>query len=224
MNARSEWHTVRWLVWRDVTLAWRRRADLFGTLCFFVLVVTLVTLGVGPDTALLRVVGPGVVWVALLLSAMLSLGRLFADDFADGTLDQMLLAPCHPALVVAGKVVAQWLVAVLPLLVVSPICALQLGLGAGASLLLLGALLLGAPVVLLAGAIGAALTLGVRGAGALTPVIVLPLCVPTLVFGTGAVLADANVAGHFKLLAALLLLAVTFAPLAAAAALRMAVE
>jgi len=227
MTRRSPASLLRWLVWRDVTLAWRRRSDVFATLLFFVMVVTLFPLGVGPDTELLRAIAPGVVWVAALLAAMLSLARLFTEDHADGTLEQMLLTPQPLALVVGAKVLAQWLVSALPLILVAPIVAVQFGLWLDAPLVLTMSLVLGTPVILLVGAIGAALTLGLRGAGSLTSLLVMPLCVPTLVFGAGAVqgvVVSGAAEANLRLLAALLILAVLFAPWAAATALRISLE
>jgi heme exporter protein B len=227
MTRQSPAALLRCLLWRDVTLAWRRRSDVFGTLIFFVLVVTLFPLGVGPDTALLRTIAPGVVWVAALLAAMLSLARLFTEDHADGTLEQMLLAPQPLWLVVGAKVLAQWLVSAVPLILVAPFVAVQFGLRFEAPMVLTMSLLLGTPVILLVGAIGAGLTLGLRGAGSLTSLLVMPLCIPTLVFGAGAVQAvvvPGAAEASLRLLAALLILAVLFAPWAAAAALRTSLE
>jgi heme exporter protein B len=227
MTRQSPAALLRCLLWRDVTLAWRRRSDVFGTLIFFVLVVTLFPLGVGPDTALLRAIAPGVVWVAALLAAMLSLARLFTEDHADGTLEQMLLTPQPLWLVVGAKVLAQWLVSAVPLILVAPFVAVQFGLRFEAPMVLTMSLLLGTPVILLVGAIGAALTLGLRGAGSLTSLLVMPLCIPTLVFGAGAVqgvVVPGAAQASLRLLAALLILAVLFAPWAAAAALRTSLE
>jgi heme exporter protein B len=227
MKRHSPVALLRWLVWRDVTLAWRRRSDVFAALFFFVMVVTLFPLSVGPETELLRAIASGVVWVAALLAAMLSLARLFTEDYADGTLEQMLLAPQPLPLVIGAKVLAQWLVSAVPLLLMAPIVAVQFGLRFDAPVVLTLSLALGTPVILLVGAIGAALTLGLRGAGSLTSLLVMPLCIPTLVFGAGAV---QSVVGHggadanLRLLAALLILAVLFAPWAAATALRISLE
>src|SRR5439155_13989210 len=184
MTVLSQAGLIRWLVWRDVTLAWRRRSDLAGALVFFVLVVTLCPLSVGPDTRLLRSCAPGIVWVAALLASMLCLGRLFADDFADGSLEQLVLSPQPISVIVLAKVFAQWLVSVVPLLIAAPLIGLQFGLPRGMPMVLTASLALGTPVVLLVGAIGAALTLGLRGASTLTSLLVMPLYVPTLVFGT----------------------------------------
>jgi heme exporter protein B len=217
----------RWLVWRDVTLAWRRRSDVLGTLGFFVIVVSLFPLSIDPDTRLLRSIGPGVVWMAALLASTLSLGRLFAEDFADGTLEQLLLTPQPLYLVVLGKVFAQWLVSAVPLLLTAPLLGVQFGLPLAAPLVLTASLALGTPVVLLIGSIGAALTLGLRGAGTLTSLIVMPLYIPALVFGAAAVqavLGGGSPGANLRLLAAMAVLAVTLAPWAAAAALRISCE
>jgi len=194
---------------------------------FFVVVASLFPLGIGPEPDLLRRIGPGVLWVGALLATMLSLARLFASDYDDGTLEQMALSPEPFVGLVAAKVTAHWLVTGLPLVVVSPVLALQYGLPADTIAVLAASLVLGTPVLSLVGAIGAALTLGVRGGGLLVALLVLPLYVPALVFGAGAV--DANLAGtgaeaHLSLLGACLVIAAFFAPWAIAAALRIALE
>ena len=218
---------LRWLVWRDVTLAWRRRSDVLGTLFFFVMVVSLFPLSVDPETRLLRSIAAGVVWVAALLASTLSLGRLFAEDYTDGTLEQMLLTPQPIYLIVVGKVLAQWFVSSIPLLVTAPLLGVQFGLSLDAPLVLTASLMLGTPIVLLVGSIGAALTLGLRGGGTLTWLLVMPLYIPTLVFGAGSVQAalwGGSPGANMRLLAAMLILALIFAPLAAAAALRISLE
>lgn len=212
---------------RDLRIALRRRSDTLAALVFFVLVVSLFPLGVGPEPALLRAMAPGVVWVAALLACTLPLSRLFADDHADGTLEQLLLSPHPLALLVLGKVAAHWVAGVLPLVLVSPLLALQFGLPASAIGVLLVSLLLGSPVLILVGSVGAALTLGLRGGGLLMSLLVLPLLVPVLIFGAGAVeahLAGIGVAGHLSLLGALLLLSLLAAPTVTGAALRIALE
>ena len=212
---------------RDLRIALRRRADTGSALVFFVIVAALFPLGVGPEFGVLRRMGPGVVWVAALLASMLALGRLFADDHADGTLEQMLLSPMPLALLVLAKTAAHWLASGLLLVLISPLLALQFDLGQEAAGVLFLSLLLGTPLLSLIGAIGAALTVGLRGAGVLLSLLVLPLCAPVLIFGAGAVessLAGLGVAAHFSLLGAMLLLALFLAPLAAAAALRIALE
>jgi heme exporter protein B len=227
MRPSTQMGTLRWLVWRDVTLAWRRRSDALGPLFFFVIVVTLFPLSVGPETQLLQSIAPGVVWVAALLASMFSLGRLFAEDHADGTLEQMLLIPRPVYLLVLGKVLAQWVVCAIPLMLAAPLLGVQFGLPVDAPLVLMASLTLGTPVILLIGSIGAALTLGLRSAGTLTSLLVMPLYIPTLIFGSGAVHAVIWGGGadpHMRLLAATLILAFVFAPPATAAALRISLE
>ena len=219
--------TLRHVIYRDLLLVMRRRSDALNTLIFFVIVVSLFPLGVGPEANLLRTIAPGVLWVAALLASMLALNKLFAADFADGTLEQMLLTPAPLSIVVVGKVLAHWLVTGLPLVLLAPVLALQFDVPREAFGVLIGGLLLGTPVLSLIGAIGAALTLGVRGSGVLTALLVLPLYIPVLILGAGAVDASAaglDIAGHMMLLGALLVLAAGFAPWPIAAALRIAVE
>jgi heme exporter protein B len=219
--------TLRTVIYRDLLLVMRRRSDALNTLIFFVIVVSLFPLGVGPEANLLRTIAPGVLWVAALLASMLALNKLFAADFADGTLEQMLLTPAPLSIVVVGKVLAHWLVTGLPLVLLAPVLAVQFDLPREAFGVLIGGLLLGTPVLSLIGAIGAALTLGVRGSGVLTALLVLPLYIPVLILGAGAVDASAaglDIAGHMMLLGALLVLAAVFAPWPIAAALRIAVE
>lgn len=218
---------MRSIFMRDLRLALRRRADTAAALFFFVIVASLFPLGVGPEPALLRTMAAGVLWVAALLASMLSLGRLFADDHADGTLEQLMLSVCPLPLIVLSKMAAHWLCSGLMLSLVAPLLALQFDLPSEAIGVLLVTLLLGTPLLSLIGGIGAALTVGVRGASVLLSVLVLPLCVPVLIFGAGAV--DAAVSGlavsaHYSLLAAMLVAALFLAPWAAAAALRIALD
>jgi len=227
MNAPGLTDALRATAHRDLLAALRHRADLLTTLIFFAIVASLFPLGVGSDTALLRVMGPGVVWVAALLASMLALARLFASDYADGTLEQLALAPHSLTLLVLAKIAAHWLATGLPLVVIAPLLGLQFDLNADAQLVLLASLLLGTPTLSLIGAVGAALTLGVRGGGALLSLLVLPLYVPVLIFGAGAVEATAaglGAAAHLSLLGALLLVALVFAPWATAVSVRIAVE
>jgi len=170
----SSYSMFRWIVLRDLTLAWRRRADVLSTLFFFVIVVSLFPLGIGPEMQLLRSIAPGVVWVAALLASMLALGRLFANDYQDGTLEQMMLTPQPLYLVVLGKVLAQWLSTGVPLALIAPIVGVQFGLSRDTLGVLVISLLLGTPVLGLIGSIGAALTLGLRGGGVLLSLLVLP--------------------------------------------------
>jgi heme exporter protein B len=212
---------------RDLLIAARRKSDVLTTFFFFVIVVSLFPLGIGPQADTLREIAPGVVWVAALLAAMLSLARMFGADYADGSLEQLALAPQPLSLLVLSKVLAHWLTTGLPLVVIAPLLGLQFDLPAGALATLVQALLIGTPALSLIGAVGAALTLGVRGGGALTALLVLPLYVPVLVFGAGAVAVSAggmSPAGHLSLLGAMSLVALAFAPWATAMALRIALE
>ena len=215
------------LLLRDVRLVLRRRADMLSALVFFLLVGSLFPLGIGPELSLLRTMAPGVAWVAALLAALLPLGRMFADDYQDGTLEQLLLSACPLPLLVVAKIAAHWLCSGFLLALVSPLLALQFDLGWPATGVLILSLLLGTPVLSLVGALGAALTVGVRGAAVLMPLLVLPLCIPVLIFGAAAVEASRSglgVAGHFSVLGAFAVLALVGAPWASAAALRVVVE
>ena len=212
---------------RDLRVALRRRSDTFSTLIFFVMVVSLFPLGVGPEPQLLRTMAPGVLWVAAMLASMLSLPRLFADDHSDGTLEQLLLSTHSLTLLVVGKTLAHWIGSGLPLVILSPVLALQFDLSASATAVLMLSLLLGTPILSLVGSMGAALTVGLRGSSVLLSLLVLPLTIPVLIFGAGAVeahTAGLGVAGHFSLLGALLILALMAAPWVAAAALRISME
>lgn len=215
------------LLRRDLLLAWRRRSELLTTLFFFVIVAGLFPLGIGPEPATLRTIAPGVVWIAALLSCLLSLHRLFAADYQDGALEQMLLAPQPLSLLVMSKVCAHWIAAGFPLVLLSPLLGLQFGLTGSTLWVLVCSLLLGTPVLSALGSIGAALTLGIRGSGLLVALLTLPLFVPVLIFGAGAVVSsDAGLGAeaHLSLLGACLVLATVFAPWATAAALRIALE
>lgn len=221
MNAM--WATLR----RDLLLVMRRKSEVLTALFFFVIVCSLFPLGIGPEPGLLRKVAPGVLWVCALLATMLGLQRMFAADHADGTLEQMAISPTALVWLVIGKIAAHWLVSGLPLVLMAPVLGLQFDLAPDALGVLMLTLLLGTPVLSLIGAIGAALTLGVRGGGVLLSLLVLPLYIPVLIFGSGAVeshIAGLGAGGHLSLLAALLALAVFFAPWAATAALRIALE
>jgi heme exporter protein B len=212
---------------RDLLLAARRKSEVLTALFFFIIVVSLFPLGIGPEASLLKKIAPGILWVAALLATLLGLPRLFASDHADGTLEQLVLSPSPLGLLVAGKILAHWLVCGLPLVLLAPVLGLQFDLDADTLLVLVGALLLGTPVLSLVGSIGAALTLGVRGGGVLLALLILPLYIPVLIFGAGAVEAHSSgmdAGGHLSLLAALLALASFFAPWATTAALRIALE
>ena len=218
---------LRWIVWRDLMLAWRRRSDMLSTVFFFVIVVSLFPLGIGPETQLLRSIAPGVVWVAALLASMLSLGRLFANDYQDGTLEQLLLTPQPLFLVVLGKVLAHWIVAEIPLVLIAPLVGVQFDLSPQTLRVLFVSLLVGTPILSLIGSVGAALTLGLRGGGVLISILILPLYIPALIFGAGAVEAaiiGTSSAPHLYLLGAFAIVSALFAPWAASAALRISLE
>ena len=215
------------VVARDLKLAMRRQADIVSVLFFFIIVASLFPLGIGPEPQLLKKLAPGVLWVGALLATMLSLPRLFADDYRDGTLEQLVLAPQPLGLTVIGKVIAHWLVSGLPLALLAPVLGIQFDLETDALAILIVSLLIGTPALSGIGAIGAALTLGLRGGGVLLSLLVLPLYIPVLIFGAGAV--DATVSGlggegHLSLLAAMTLASLGFAPWASAAALKIALE
>ncbi len=218
---------LRCVMMRDLILAVRRLSDVLTTLFFFVIVVSLFPLGVGPEIEVLRMIAPGVVWVAAILASMLALGRLFENDYRDGTLEQLLLSPQPLSLLVLGKVMAHWAVTGVPLVLVAPLLGMQFGMSAQGIGVLLISLILGTPAISLIGAVGAALTLGVRGGGVLVSLLVLPLYIPVLIFGAGAVEASVSGLGaeaHLSLLGAILVLALCFAPWAAAAALRISLD
>jgi heme exporter protein B len=218
---------ARCVLSRDLLLALRRRGDVATALLFFVIVASLFPLGIGAEPNLLREIAPGVIWVAALLSSLLSLRRLFESDHADGTLEQMLLGAAPLGVVVLAKAAAHWLASGLPLVAIAPVIALQYDLPAVLYPVLALSLALGTPVLSLIGAIGAALTLGLRGGGVLLALLVLPLYVPVLILGAGAVEMSAAGSGgeaQLLLLAAALVFAAAFAPWAIAAALRISSE
>ncbi|MFW2440353.1 MAG: heme exporter protein CcmB [Arenicellales bacterium] len=215
------------VVMRDLLLAMRNRSDILTTLFFFIIAISLFPLGIGPELDTLREIAPGVFWVAALLASMLALERLFSIDFADGTLEQLLLTPQPATLLVLAKVLAHWLITGVPLVLLSPLLGLQYDLSTEAIQALMLTLLLGTPSLSLIGAIGAALTLGLRGGGVLVSLLVLPLYIPVLIFGAGAVEATVSGlggAGHVSMLGAILLLSLVMAPLATVAALRVSAE
>ena len=227
MNKLSLFGLLGLVVRRDLLLAMRRRADVLTTLIFFVMVVSLFPLGVGPEPELLRKMASGVVWVAALLASMLSLPRMFSADHADGTLEQMMLAPQSLSVLVLGKILAHWMLSGLPLALMAPVLGLQFDMSVQALWILVLALLLGTPVLSMIGAVGAALTLGLRGGGVLVSLLVLPLCIPVLIFGAGAVEAvngGMSAVSNLALLGAFMLFALVFTPFVAAQALRISME
>ena len=215
------------IVARDVTLAVRRGGDAATVVAFFVVVVTLFPFGVGPEPNLLARIAPGVLWVAALLAATLSLDRVFRADLEDGSLELLVLAPCPLMVTVLAKALAHWLTTGLPLLLAAPVLAVLLALPWDGFAALVAALALGTPSLSLIGAVGAALTLGVRRAGVLVALLVLPLAVPVLIFGVAAIeaaLTGQTAAPHLMILGGFLLGALALAPWAAAAAVRLALE
>lgn len=212
---------------RDMLLAARRRGDWLTSQFFFVMVVSMFPLGIGPEPDILRMVGPGVVWVAALLASLLSLPRLFAEDYRDGSLEQMLLSPEPTVLVTLGKALAHWCIYGIPLLLITPVLGIQFALPPEAIVVLVLSLLIGTPILSLLGSVGAALTLGLRGGGVLLTLLILPLYVPALIFGAGAVdgaLSGVGYAAHLSLLGAFMVLTLMVAPWVAAAALKVSIE
>ncbi len=215
------------LVRRDIRLVVRHRFEIANPVLFFIIVVTLFPFGVGSDPAQLALIGSGIVWVAALLATLLALEGLFRSDFEDGTLEQMALG-LHPlSALVLGKVFVHWCATGLPLLVAAPLLGILLNMSVTGQLTLLAALALGTPTLSLIGAVGMALTVGVKRGGLLLTLLVLPLYVPVLIFGSSVVLAaEAGLptAGHFYALGAMAVLALSLAPLATSAALRISLN
>ncbi|MEP6892106.1 MAG: heme exporter protein CcmB, partial [Nitrospirota bacterium] len=223
MSQPSLSEALRGVVRRDLLLAMRHRSDVAMSVFFVVIVASLFPLGVGPEPAVLRTIASGVLWVTALLACLLSLGRLFTADYLDGVLEQTLLIPQPLAVLVVGKVFSHWVISGLPVVLLSPLLGLQFGLGGDSLVVLTLSLLLGTPTLSMIGAIGAALTLGLRGSGLLVALLVLPLFIPVLIFGAGAVsnsLAGIGSEANLSLLGACFLLSLAFAPWATAVALR----
>jgi heme exporter protein B len=208
---------------RDIKIAVRHRGDIFNPLLFFILVVTLFPLGIGPEPKVLTRIAPGIIWVAALLASMLSLERLFKADYNDGALEQMLLSPQPLAVLVLAKVFAHWLLTGVPLILISPVLAILLQLEANSYVALLLTLSLGTPVLSLMGAIGVALTVGLRKGGVLLSLLILPLYIPVLIFATSAMdAAGMNLPydGQLAIIGAMLVAASVLAPIAIGASLR----
>jgi heme exporter protein B len=216
-----------WAIARDFRVAMRSKAELGVQLLFYVIVVSLFPLAASPSRDLLATIGPGVLWTAALLASLLSLPRLFASDFADGTLEQIALSPRPLAALLSGKIVAHWMTTGLPVALMAPVLGAQYALEPGVLGTLIASLLLGTPILSLLGAVGAALTLGARGGGSLLALLVLPLYTPVLIFGAGAVdavRAGVSAGAHLSLLGAGLLIALVAVPFAVAAAVRIALD
>lgn len=214
------------VVKRDLLLSFRRKSDLVNPLVFFLIVATLFPLGVSPEPDFLAQVAPGVVWVAALLATLLSLDAMFRTDYDDGTLEQMLLSPQPLMVTCLGKVLAHWMTTGLPLALLSPLLGVMLFLPTEAMGGLMLSLLIGTPTLSLIGAIGAGLTVGLKRGGVLISLLVLPLYIPVLIFGSGAVqaaVAGLPLGGYFALSGAMLALGIALAPLAISAAVRISV-
>lgn len=212
---------------RDLRLAARRRVETLLPVAFFTVAVSLFPFGVGPEQQTLRIIAPGVLWVCALLAAMLSVTQLYATDHADGSLEQMLLCGESPVVIAAAKALAHWLLTGLPLVLFAPLFGLMFDMRGEAIAALTFGLLLGTPILSLLGGVGAALTLGLRSGGVLLILLILPLCVPALIFGAGAVGAvesGVSAQGHYSLLGALLIVTLLLAPWATSAALRISTE
>ncbi|WP_434356265.1 heme exporter protein CcmB [Parasalinivibrio latis] len=218
---------LRTVIRRELLIAFRRQADVLNPLWFFIIVITLFPLGIGPEPNLLARIAPGIVWVAALLAALLSLERLFKDDFADGSLEQMMLAPEPLSVLVLAKVIAHWLLTGLPLLILSPLIAVLLSLDFESWKAVALTLLVGTPTLSFLGAIGVALTVGLRKGGVLLSLLILPLYIPVLIFATSAIdAAGLSMAynGQLAILGAMLAGSATMAPLAVSAALRVSIQ
>ena len=215
------------LLKRDLMLAYRHRNELLNPLFFFILVVTLFPLGTTPEKELLLTMAPGVIWVAALLASMLSLDGLFRADYEDGTLEQILISPHPISVLVLAKVIAHWLVTGFPMILLTPLLGVFMYLPGEGILTLMLTLALGTPILSLVGAIGMALTVSLRRGGMLLSLLVLPLYIPILIFSANAVgtnLAGMEIKGQIYFLAAMLMLAITLAPVATAAALKISLE
>ncbi|SDR98006.1 heme exporter protein B [Halopseudomonas litoralis] len=219
---------IVWLLFcREWRLAWRRPGDLLNPLVFFALVVSLFPLAVGPEPSMLRSMAPGVIWVAALLATLLSLDGLFRSDYEDGSLEQWVLSPHPLALMVLVKVLHHWLMSGLAMVILAPLFGLMLALPLSSLPVLAMTLLLGTPVLSLLGAVGAALTVGLKSGGLLLALLILPLYIPVLILGTGAMdaaLQGMPVTGFALWLGCLAVLALSLAPIAIAAGLRIGVS
>jgi len=216
------------LLKRDLLLALRRRSEIFTVLFFFLIVISLFPLGIGSEEAILKKIAPGVVWIAALLASTLALDRLFSNDYLDGTLEQLTLAPQSLSVMVFAKMIAHWLLTGLPLVLIAPLVGLFYHLPSNTIAVMMLVLLLGTPVLSMIGAIAAALTLGLRGGGVLVSLLVLPLYIPVLVYGAGAIstsmVEGLSIQPYLLLLSAFMLLALIFSPWATASALKISLE
>jgi len=220
----SAWRRV---LKRELILAYRQRNDIITPLIFFIIVISLFPLGVGPEPEMLRTIAPGVIWVAALLATLLSLSRLFSNELHDGTLEQLLLSPQPASVLVSAKIFSHWLTTGLPLVFISPLLAISLDMPFNAVIYTTLTLLLGTPILSLIGAVGAALTLGLRGGGVLLALLILPLYIPVLILATGAIIATSNAFpadAQLSLLGAYLIVAAIFAPWISSYSLRISLD
>ncbi|GDY24178.1 heme exporter protein B [Agarivorans sp. Toyoura001] len=212
---------------RELLAAFRQKSDVLNPLWFILIVITLFPIAVGPEPLLLARIAPGILWVAALLSSLLSLERLFRDDYADGSLEQMIIGGSPLALIALAKIVAHWLITGLPILLLSPLLAILLSLEWQSFQATFYTLVLGTPVLSLIGSVGVALTVGLRKGGVLLSLLILPLYIPVLIFATSAIEAASlslPYAGHLAIMGAISLLALTLAPFATAAALKVSIN
>ena len=219
--------TLLAIIRRDLSLVMRQGSDAFVVLIFFVVTVTLFPLGVGPDPLILQNLASGIVWVSALLSAMLSLDRLFQTDYDDGSLELLVLSPYPLELVVLCKCLVHWLTTGLPIMLISPVLALMLNIKTGAFLYLISSMALGTPIISLLGAVGAALVLGSRRSGVLIALLIIPLTIPILLFGVAAIQAATegySASSPLMFLGALLLFSIALCPWVIASSLRQVVS
>ena len=220
-------NTLIQIIRRELLIAYRRQADIFNPLWFFIIVITLFPLGIGPEPNLLARIAPGIIWVAALIAALLSMERLFRDDYLDGSLEQMLLMPTPLSVAAFAKMIAHWLLTGLPLILISPLLAILLSLNWHTWIAVLLTLLIGTPTLSFLGAIGMALTVGLRKGGVLLSLLILPLYIPVLIFATSAIeAASLGMAydGQLAIMGAMLVGSLTLAPFAVAASLRISVN
>ncbi|SMY31883.1 heme exporter protein CcmB [Photobacterium andalusiense] len=220
-------NTLVQIIRRELLIAYRRQADIFNPLWFFIIVITLFPLGIGPEPNLLARIAPGIIWVAALLAALLSMERLFRDDYLDGSLEQMLLMPVPLSVAAFAKMISHWLLTGLPLILISPLLAILLSLNWHTWIAVLLTLLIGTPTLSFLGAIGMALTVGLRKGGVLLSLLILPLYIPVLIFATSAIeAASLGMAydGQLAIMGAMLVGSLTLAPFAVAASLRISVN
>ncbi len=223
----SYWQVFTAVYKKDVLLAFRQRSEIVNPILFFLIVISLFPLGIGPEPGLLARMAPGIIWVAALLSTMLGLDKIFRDDYVDGSLEQLIISPYPLSLIVTAKIAAHWTITGLPLVILTPLFALLLNLESYALQAAVYTLLIGTPLLSLIGAIGAALTVGLQKGGILLSLLVLPLFIPVLIFATSAIDTSAmslDYSGQLAILGAMLAVALVMAPFAVSSSLRVSVS